>query len=500
MRSEDENYPLLTGLYPATGPRRNPKSRWERFREPSPAWIICTFAIYQFVFGILTVPELNATLALICHQKYPERRAPRDEHTNPDLYTELGRCLGNKYAQADQSKFFVYNQVISGILGAISTPFLGSLSDLIGRRRIMALAVLGPLFSQCLTLFVMRHADTVDMNWLLVGYAVDGLSGSMIVAMSTSSAYITDIAHHTDRPRLFSYLYASMSFSGAMGPLVSGFLLKTQNPLDKIYRITICANTFMAMVFLHILPESRWSQLVGEDKPIGSDTDESDTSSVHGLLQSLQSLWTSSASRKANMVILAILGFFVIGFMMSLMPLQLRFGAFWFNWQPTTQSFFMALLFSWSIFVLVVIFPTAMSLAHRWGMRRGITNISAVFNIGELGAIQVSLLLQVIGTMGMALARSPTSYVITSLIAVSASPLAPLLTSCLTAHAPRHQSGQILGGLSFLNAIGRISIPAALNATYSLTIGIYPVPLFAIVAGAYACLFILSFFLKQHTL
>lgn len=82
----------------------------------------------------------------------------------------------------------------AGLLGALSTPVLKSLSDQIGRKFV----VIGPLIHGSLVSFLLWFPNTLDMRWLLVGHAVEGLSGSLIATMSISQANITDISHSTD--------------------------------------------------------------------------------------------------------------------------------------------------------------------------------------------------------------------------------------------------------------------------------------------------------------
>jgi hypothetical protein len=65
---------------------------------------------------------------------------------------------------------------------------------------------------------------------------------------------------------------------------------------------------------------------------------------------------------------------------------------------------------------------------------------------------------------------------------------------------PDYQSGQLLGVLSFLHAIARIVIPALLNATYSMTIGIFPAPLFMLLSIVIGGLFIASIYIERNTL
>ncbi|KAJ5531989.1 hypothetical protein N7494_008541 [Penicillium frequentans] len=423
------------------------------------------------------------------------------DYQAPDLFDELNKCLGNKNAQSSLSRFLIYGQITAGLLGAIATPILSSLSDRIGRRPILACTALGPLFYEALLLFILCYPDSVDMHWLLVGYAMEGLSGTIITAMSTSQAYITDVAPRRDRARLFSYMQAGNSFALAVGPIIAGVLLATFNPLQRTYTLAVCAHSVLFLLFFCLLPESRQPQSPNLADQESSSAGRLKTNHLRTVLLSWRDIRASSATRQQNMAIMAMAEMVMFGVVFGLPSLQLAYPAFLFHWKPTVQSFVMSLFQSWSIVVLVFIFPTIMTAVRRYGSSGSYpTTIPTIFNIGEVGAIKVGLLLQCIGYIGISLARKPGYFIFSSLVVASAAPLGPLLISCLTAHVPSHQSGQLLGLLSFLHAIARVIVPALLNATYSMTVGLSPAPLFLILAVINALLLLASMHIKTNVI
>lgn len=503
-RSDAESYPLLPEhCFSEPDGQGTEKSRtlyyWARFRQPSPSWVVCVFTIYEFIFGVLVVPEFNATFALICHQRYSPSQIHGGGHR--DLSKELEQCFANTHAQSDLSRFLIYGQVTAGLLGAFSTPVLGSLSDRVGRKPILACTVIGPLLHEILVVLILRYPDSIDLHWLLVGYAMEGLSGTMIAASSTSQTYITDLMPSSARARWFSYLQASFSFAGAAGPLIASLLLTMPNPFQLIYWLAIGSHLSLLVFILFALPESRNPDSSGCPDLDGVTLEQIPGESyIRVCLTSLKSTWEAKWFRNKNMIILAVIDMIMFGNMIGLAPLQLAYPAFLFKWQPTTQSFFMSISYSWSVLVLVVLFPPIMAWFCRRNRREGVPNLSAASNSGELGAIQVNLVLQMIGYMGISLSRAPSHFVVSSFVVASTISINPLLTSYLTAHVPDYQSGQLLGVLSFLHAIARIVIPALLNATYSMTIGIFPAPLFMLLSIVIGGLFIASIYIERNTL
>ncbi|CAI7648711.1 unnamed protein product [Penicillium glandicola] len=293
-RPDAENHPLLIEQCltepdgQGTEKSRTLNDYYVRLWQPSPSWVVCIFAIYEFIFGVLAVPEFNATFALICHQ----RQSPSQTH--PDLE----QCFANIHTQSDLSRFLIYRQIIAGLLGAFSTPILGSLSDRVGRKPILACTVIGPLLYEILMVIVLRHPESIDMHWLLVGYAMEGLSGTMIAASSTSQTYITDLTRPSSRARWFSYLQASYAFAGAVGPLIASLLLKMPNPFQMIFWLAICSHLSLLLIILFALPESL--NPVSTGRPDGVILEQPPGESyVYESLTSLKSIWESKGSASA---------------------------------------------------------------------------------------------------------------------------------------------------------------------------------------------------------
>jgi DHA1 family tetracycline resistance protein-like MFS transporter len=95
----------------------------------------------------------------------------------------------------------------------IGSPFLGRLSDRIGRRPLLVLALLGSCLGHLLTAL----AGSVTM--LMIARVVDGFSGASI---SVAYAAVADIAEPAERPRLFGLLGAGFAVGFVIGPALGG--------------------------------------------------------------------------------------------------------------------------------------------------------------------------------------------------------------------------------------------------------------------------------------
>ena len=103
------------------------------------------------------------------------------------------------------------------VTSAISTPLLGKLSDLYGRRRIFQMT----MFIFLVGSFLCGAAGS--MGQLIAARAFQGLGGGGIQALSF--AVIGDIIPPRDRGRYIGYFTLAFVGSALLGPLVGGFII-----------------------------------------------------------------------------------------------------------------------------------------------------------------------------------------------------------------------------------------------------------------------------------
>lgn len=491
--SEDERQPLLTKPSGPDESQSGFRSSWVQFRKPSVSklntpyirqklltfdqaiWLLPMYTLYAITTGSLIIPEFNATLGLICHQRHsPE---------NSDFQLALEQCDGNTKVQSDLSHFYIYGTVLSGILGAIASPNLMAFSDKIGRKPILLISVLGPLVADIIVLTALHYPDEVDVKWLLIGYAMDGLSGSIITATTASQAYISDISTPEDRVSSFSYIQAAFTSALALGPLIAGGLLSVFGSLTQAYWLAFTIHLSLIVLFTLALPESLKLTSDGRStKNTANQTKAETEAGFFEVISSARSLIPSDRSSKTNMSIVAVTEAAVFGVGMGLAPLQLAYSAYMFHWRSSAQSAFLTGVNIWSILVLVVIVPLFMSRIQRRQPPEGQSEAQPqpAFGPGELGTIRTGLLLQAAGYLTIAVVHSPLGVIAGSLIAGSGAPLSPILTSCLTKMVPEERQGVLLGAVSFLHAISRILLPTGMNYVYGSTVGTQPYALFAL--------------------
>jgi multidrug resistance protein len=145
-------------------------------------------------------------------------------------------------------KFGVNNEVL-GILTAsfsiaqfFATPVLGTLSDRIGRKWILALSLLG----SCISFVLFGLASSLVI--LFVARIMDGITGGNI---SVAQAMVSDISSEEDRAKNFGLLGSAFGFGYVIGPAIGGLLNELGEKVPFFFAAGISlVGMVLTMVFL----------------------------------------------------------------------------------------------------------------------------------------------------------------------------------------------------------------------------------------------------------
>lgn len=127
----------------------------------------------------------------------------------------------------------------------VSSPFLGALSDRVGRRPVILFNILG----SAIAYYLFGWANTL---WLLMlARVMEGITGGSI---STAQAYIADVTPPEERMKRFGLIGAVFGLGFIIGPAFGGFLSQYGLPVPAYAAGTLC---LLAAVFGYfMLPES----------------------------------------------------------------------------------------------------------------------------------------------------------------------------------------------------------------------------------------------------
>lgn len=169
-------------------------------------WIIFPFFIFATAYGGIIVPKVNLILSLICEDYYSDRAKKEPGFTFVPIIVggENPECQ-TKEISALTARFTLYQYLLSGVICAVTAPMLGAYSDRHGRLKVIAFSSLGLLASEIMTIIVAKNFPAVSINWILVGYFIDGLTGSFIAGMAITHAYASDCTPPAKRAVAFGY-------------------------------------------------------------------------------------------------------------------------------------------------------------------------------------------------------------------------------------------------------------------------------------------------------
>lgn len=126
-------------------------------------------------------------------------------------------------------------------------PFIGSLSDRIGRKKIIVACALVGVLGYALSCIAVMYANI----WLLLASrAIIGISAANV---SVVSAVITDISEPEERTRFFGWFNMALGLGLAAGPFIGGLLtaFHTDSPVIKYsmpFAITTCIFLLIAVL------------------------------------------------------------------------------------------------------------------------------------------------------------------------------------------------------------------------------------------------------------
>lgn len=146
----------------------------------------------------------------------------------------------------------------------IFSPLLGALSDAVGRRPVILIAMLG------LALDYMVIALAPDLVWLFIGRLISGITAA---SYTTANAYIADVTPPERRAAGFGVLGAAFALGFVLGPALGGLLGQVDPRLPFWVAAGLClANALYGAVILpeSLPPDRRVPLTLGRANPFGA--------------------------------------------------------------------------------------------------------------------------------------------------------------------------------------------------------------------------------------
>lgn len=479
------------------------------WKKPSIFWLLPAFLLFTLAFGGIVVPKLNLILTLICREYIADRSADDPNFTMlPVVFGGDNPQCRIPEVQSRVAQFTLYGNLISGILSAITSPKLGALSDRYGRKKLLLVTAAGMLTGEIITIFAAKYPESFPFNWILVGYAVDGLCGSFIVGMVLAHSYATDCTPPQKRNVAFGYFHGCLFTGIALGPIVAGYIIKGTNSVLSVFYVALGCHLLFIVFLIFFIPESlsKTRQAAAREKHrlevirLGPAADWINQIRAFNLLEPLKILYPtgegSSSAVRRNLLLLASVDTIVFSIAMSAMTVIVIYTNIQFGWGDFQSSKFVSIVNSSRVFCLIILLPIVNRLV------RGPSGTSRQKNSGsdnfDLSVIHLAIFFDTLGYLGFALSRSGTLFIVSGVVASVGGIGSPTLGSALTKHVPPDRTGQLLGATGLLHALARIIGPTIFNAIYSATVGKFRQTVFVCLAATFGLAFLCSWFIRPH--
>lgn len=467
---------------------------------------------------IALLTGLSSILDLVCNKHFADKAAADPSYQlTPIMGADNPQC-NSAAVQEKVTWFMLILNVMIGTLSAITAPKLGKLSDRYGRRRLLAVASLGGILAEAITIIAAKFPKTVDYRWLVLGAFFDGLTGSFTSGSILGQAYVSDCTPPSKRAVYMGYLYACLFTGLALGPLLAGYFIKlTGSTLTLFYVVLVCHATF-AVIIGSVVPESlskRRQQIARENHRKEKESRQHDSTSWIATLRNshpfepLGRLWPTgpgtSTRLRINLVSLAVTDAVVMGSMMALGTIITLYSRYMFNWDTVEISWFVSALSSIRVVVLLVLFP----IVNYWfrirpaRRRERETGRALVEKTGgadnvDIWTLRVALLSDTIGALGYAVARTEPVFIMGGMITAIGGLSSATIQSAITKHLPPSSVGEILGAVGMLHALSRVAGPVLFNAMYAMTVETFPQAVFVMLLCLFSIGLLATIVVRPH--
>ena len=228
------------------------------------------------------------------------------------------------------------NAFVMGVIGAafsasqlVGAPWLGGLSDRLGRKRVLFYSQLGGLIAWAVFVFALLapHVELFRVASPLTGSFVVLLPVLLIAlsratnglingSISVANAYLADVTSGDERKSNFARLGAAASLGFVIGPFAAGFVARGKHGVLLLVLVAMSLSGVGAFVVWRFLPSVERSQLAPADvnatlvthKALGGGTKECVAHRPSG--HSLAELFAlPEAKRMIGLYFLVFLGF-----------------------------------------------------------------------------------------------------------------------------------------------------------------------------------------------
>ncbi|KAG8864856.1 hypothetical protein FRB96_003442 [Tulasnella sp. 330] len=564
VREPNERDSLLPGAHREPG-EPGPPAPTSSFWKASRHWLIPFWLIASFSRGMTLAPRVEIYTNLACEAYYPDHAhhthhnttgtgnftlaesgvftTPISYHTfqeiapttsfvyrtdahaderqpdHPILPVADGedpampkeRCYSDPVVQAHSAQLQMAVILIMGILSALTTGWWGSVGDRIGRRRIMALSLMGYLFTDVMFLVCAMYAKAL-VPWgghklLLLGPIVEGLLGGCT--------------------------FQGLLFVGvALGPAFGSVILRYTHQILLIFLISVLISLVNCLYVTFIVPESLTPEAMAAYRAANtakdSLSDETNGMEELGVVARVRTwlralfapLLLFAPHNKDWRLTYVAIAFASVMLSAGAYPMKLLYAEHVFGWSAVELGNYLTFVGTLRAVYLLVTLPllikwlkpkhddpsptttTATSETTPLLPTDPSTAVSASGSSTpsparakamiakdmefDVRIARVSVLVDAAGNLIFATTSSPVMFSVASALVSlggGAPPAIQSLSLCLLPN-PREDAGKMFGALSMIQAVAAtIASPLLFGLFYSLTVEGFPAAIFVLVVS-----------------
>ena len=171
-----------------------------------------------------TSPEYE--IPSIADRRTSDELALCDRFNNKGIPPEVRREI----LEVD-SLFWIKYQILVGVLCALSGPYWGGLSDKIGRLVPLSAPVVASILSNSIALAFgvlinLKLHNLVQLNWLLIGAVIVGVSGGQGIIIMNAFGFLSDTTTTEDRAKRVTILESVNYLSHSVGFFLSRYIMR----------------------------------------------------------------------------------------------------------------------------------------------------------------------------------------------------------------------------------------------------------------------------------
>ena len=422
--------------------------------------------------------------------------------------------------QRDAATFMLVMNLCTGILSAFVAPMLGHMSDRYGRRRLLAVASLGGLLSELVTIMCAKFPQTFDYRWLVLGSIFDGLTGSFTAGSILAQAYASDCTPPSKRAVTIGYLHACLFGGLAFGPILAAYFVEWTGSLLSIFYVVLGCHSFFIVFIAFVMPDSvsKKRRKAAQEK-WKEERDSRNELAAHrrshwlwalsavNPFAPLKSLWPTgpgtSLRLRINLVALGINDFVVLGCAMAVGQVLLLYTEFMFDWGNLETSRYVSVVSMVRVVILMGLLPAVNYVFRvRPARRRSVaTGVIAVDrNTGadrlDVWLLRVALISEIVGCVVFIGARHELLFFGGGVLTAFGGLGSATIQAALTKHVPAERVGRLLGAVGMLHAFARVVGPFLFNGLYAITVASFPQAIFILMVSLFVIAFLASFAIR----